>query len=205
VIRYPTAGALRSIGKSATLVFLFDSQFGRGLTSGTPMRAQSDHRLSFQTTTRLVMLLVLFSCFVLPAYGGFPHHENLHKEIEQLEMDWRQASLNNDVPELDHLLADDYLGISANGTLETKGDVLAARRSGATKMTQLDLGNFKIRIYGDTAVVNSKADVIGKNGDRDISGRYRYTRVYKYRDGQWKIVSFEASRIPDTSERADKH
>ena len=36
---------------------------------------------------------------------------------------------------------------------------------------------------------------MGHDGDRDISGRYHYTRVYNRRAGEWKIVSFEASRI----------
>jgi hypothetical protein len=53
-------------------------------------------------------------------------------------------------------------------------------------------------------VVTSKADLVGKNGDRDISGRFRYTRVYSNRDGQWRIVSFEASRISGGNEEA-KH
>ncbi len=125
----------------------------------------------------------------------FPTMMNAHKEIEGLELDWRQAQLTNNISEVDRLLADDYLGISANGTLETKADELTRRRSGSLHITQLDLSDIKVRIYGDTAVVTSKADLVGKNGDRDISGRYRYTRVYSNRMGQWRIVSFEASRI----------
>ena len=105
---------------------------------------------------------------------------------------------------VERLLADDYLGISANGTLETKADELTRRRSGSLHITQLDLSDIKVRIYGDTAVVTSKADLVGKNGDRDISGRFRYTRVYSNRDGQWRIVSFEASRISGGNEEA-KH
>ena len=77
----------------------------------------------------------------------------------------------------------------------TKADELSRRRSGSLHITQLDLSDIKVRIYGDTAVVTSKADLVGKNGDRDISWRFRYTRVYSNRDGQWRIVSFEASRI----------
>jgi ketosteroid isomerase-like protein len=134
------------------------------------------------------------------AFAVFPHHESAHKEIEGLELDWRQAQLTNNVSEVDRLLADDYLGISANGTLETKADELARRRNGSLHITHLDLSDIKVRIYGDTAVVTSKADLVGKNGDRDISGRFRYTRVYSNRDGQWRIVSFEASRISNGEE-----
>jgi ketosteroid isomerase-like protein len=129
----------------------------------------------------------------------FVHRDaaQMHKEIEGLEQDWRQALLSSNIPELDHLLADDYLGVTANGTLETKADLLAMRKSGTIRFSQLDLSDLKVRVYGDTAVVTSRAEVSGSNGGTDISGRYRYTRVYTRRNGQWRIVSFEASRIAD--------
>ena len=158
------------------------------------MCGHSEHRWLLSTVGRLLLLVSIF-CFSPPAHAVFPHHDSAHKEIESLELDWRQAQLNNNVGEVDRLLADDYLGISANGTLETKADELTRRRSGSLHITQLELSDIKVRIYGDTAVVTSKADLIGKNGDRDISGRFRYTRVYSNRQGQWRIVSFEASRV----------
>jgi ketosteroid isomerase-like protein len=168
------------------------------------MRAHSEHRWLFTTVGRLSLVLVLLAGIPTQAHAGFPHKDGTHKEIEGLELDWRQAELTNDIPAVDRLLADDYLGISANGTLETKADELTRRRTGSLKITQLNLSDIKVRIYGDTAVVTSKAEMVGKNGDRDISGRYRYTRVYSNRLGQWRIVSFEASRIsgPDSD---DKH
>lgn len=203
--RNPTVAALRSSEKSATLVFLFDSKFGRGLTSGTLMRGESKRRLQFTVALRAVMVVLLSCCCTVPAGAAFPHRDPIHKIIEGLESEWRDAQLTDNVATLDRLLADDYLGISANGTLETKADVLATRRLGRLKITRLDLSDIKIRIYGDTAVVTSKVDLTGKNGDRDISGHYRYTRVYNYRLGQWRIVSFEASRVPPNSQHAEKH
>src|ERR1700692_2463591 len=168
------------------------------------MDAHSEHRWLFTTVGRLSLVLILACGFTGQAHAWFPHRDNAHKEIEGLELDWRQAQLSNNVSEVDRLLADDYLGINANAALETKADELTRRRSGTLKITQLDLSDIKVRIYGDTAVVTSKAELVGKNGDRDISGRFRYTRVYSNRDGQWKIVSFEASRISGNSEE-EKH
>ena len=184
------------MGENATPVFPFDSQFRRGLISGTPMRAQCEYPLSIRSVSTLALVLLLSCCFAPPARAGFPHREGLHKEIESLELEWRQALLSDDLPAIENLLADDYLGISANGTLETKDDVLAAKRSGSLKITAMSLSDIKVRIYGDTAVVTSRVQLTGKNGDHEISGRYRYTRVYSNRHGQWKIVSFEASRVP---------
>jgi ketosteroid isomerase-like protein len=166
------------------------------------MRALTEHRWLVPTVGRLSLVLVFVMVCSSQAFAVFPHHENAHKEIEGLEADWRQAQLSNNVNMVDRLLADDYLGISSNGTLETKADELARRRSGSLHITHLDLSDIKVRIYGDTAVVTSKADLVGKSGDRDISGRFRYTRVYSNRDGQWRIVSFEASRVdgPDNGD-----
>jgi ketosteroid isomerase-like protein len=155
------------------------------------------------------VLLVAAICLVMahPAWAGLPHKDThaIHKEIEALEERWRNAIISNNVSEMDHLLADDYIGISANGTVETKAQALAARKAGTVKITQLDLNDLKVRVYGDTAVVTSKADLAGTNGQSDISGNYRYTRVYNKRLGQWKIISFEASRMHDVDARVSKH
>jgi ketosteroid isomerase-like protein len=123
-------------------------------------------------------------------------HEHRHHEIDQLEDLWRKALLTSDPSAMDSLLADDYTAITANGTLQTKEDWLASLRSGRVHITTLDTSDRKIRFYGDTAVVTSRADVQGTGGEGEVSGSYRYTRVY-VRDpqGKWKIVSFEASRI----------
>jgi ketosteroid isomerase-like protein len=148
-------------------------------------------------------VLLLGACLAgmpLPVHAAaipLLHREDrLHREIENLESQWRAALMQNDVATINRLLADDYLGINPNGTLETKADALAQRRAGTTKISTIDPINLKVRVYGDTAVVTSQVQIQGHDGDRDISGRYHYTRVYSRRSGEWKVVSFEASRIP---------
>lgn len=102
---------------------------------------------------------------------------------------------------MDTLLADDYVAITANGMLQSKAQTLTSLRAGMVHFTALDLIDRKVRFYGATALVTSLAQVSGKNGESDISGNYRYTRVYvRDEQGKWKIVSFEVSRIRDTGE-----
>ena len=143
----------------------------------------------------------------LAAPALIPKRESraVHKQIETLEMEWRQAQVDNNIEVISNLLADDYVGITANGTVETKSQTIAQRKAGTIRITSLDLDDLKVRLYGDTAVVTSRADLQGVNGQSDISGKYRYTRVYNRRLGQWKIVSFEASRIHDADARPGKH
>ena len=194
--------------KTARLTNLFDWYFQSGLPSITHMGRQFRVRKPLSASPGVCLLLLCFALWALtqPAFATLPHHPNheLHKEIEALEMQWREAQLSNDVSVMDRLLADDYIGISASGIIETKSEALALRRAGTLHITALDLNDLKVRIYGDTAVVTSQANLEGTNGASNISGKYRYTRVYNRRYGQWKIVSFEASRIHDTNER-EKH
>lgn len=182
----------------------FDALRRYGLLSGTTMRHRSVFALRLRRVPQLLAVLVLVAGWQ-PALA-VPRHENklAHKEIEALEQEWQQAIVTNNVSEMDHLLADDYIGITSNGTIETKAQALAQRRAGTMRITKLDLSDVHVRVYGDTAVVTSVADLVGTNGASDISGKYRYTRVYNRRLGHWKIVSFEASRIHDEDARSGK-
>ena len=126
-----------------------------------------------------------------------PKHEN-RQEIERIEEAWRNAVLKGTVTAMDSLLADDYMAITASGILETKEKTLANMRAGIPHFTAINLSERKLRFYGTTALVTSRAEVTGTNANKDFSGSFRYTHVYaRDAQGKWKIVSFEASRIRD--------
>jgi ketosteroid isomerase-like protein len=133
--------------------------------------------------------------------GRGQRHESRH-EIDQLEDQWRQAVLKSNTTAMQSLLADDFLGITASGTLQTKQQMVDNLRAGRVHFSTLALSDRKVRFYGTTALVTSLAEVKGTAADGELSGSYRYTHVYA-RDahGAWKIVSFEASRIRDDAER----
>ena len=184
----------------------FDGAREPGLASGTTMRRRPAPSLCLKAVPQAVAVLIVLA-WCQPAWA-LPHREKseIHKEIEALEQQWQQATVTNNIPEMGRLLADDYVGITSNGTVENKQQALAQRSAGTVRITRLDLTDTRVRVYGDTAVVTSVAQLEGTNGTSDISGQYRYTRVYNRRLGQWKIVSFEASRMHDTDARAStKH
>jgi ketosteroid isomerase-like protein len=149
--------------------------------------------------------LLLFSSIAFAGQHGPAHsvpraqrHEYRH-EIDQLEEAWRTAMLKGNSAALAGLLADDYTAITAKGAIQTKDQAISNLRSGALQLTELNISDRKVRIYGSTAVVTSLAELTGSKSDQEMTGRYRYTRVYvRNSQGQWKIVSFEASRIQET-------
>lgn len=155
-----------------------------------------------QGIAALLLLLAVSAGATQPA-PGMPRaqrHESRH-EIDQLEVSWRDAIMHRNAAAMDSLLADDYIAITANGTLQTKDQTLANLRAGVLHVASMAFSDRKVRFYGQTALVTSRAEVSGSTADGDISGSYRYTRVYvRDEHGGWKIVSFEASRIRDSDE-----
>jgi ketosteroid isomerase-like protein len=115
--------------------------------------------------------------------------------IQNLEMRLQQAELTGNISTIASMLSDDYLGIYADGMLATKADTLASLKNGTVHYTSIHTFDRKIRVYGSTAVVVSKAKVEGVKDGQDISGNYRYTRVYHRTNRVWKVVSFEASSM----------
>ena len=159
------------------------------------LRAKS--RAGWKGLEAFCLVLLLAAC-VTPLLNGMPRaerHES-RREIDQLEEAWRSAVLRRDAKALEGLMADDYMAITANGTLQSKDQTLASIRSGAVHFNSISFSDRKVRFYGATALVTSRATISGNSPHGDISGSYRYTHVW-VRDGHgaWQIVSFEASRI----------
>lgn len=152
--------------------------------------------------------LMLIACMPLSlkaqAAGQPAPHEKRHEErrqIEKVEEKWRQAVLHADVAALDSILDEDYVAITAAGTLHTKEQTLDAFRSGKLHITSIELSDRKIRFYGRTALITGRATATGTTSEGDMTGNYRYTQVYVYSvKGGWKLASFEINRIREPKE-----
>lgn len=149
--------------------------------------------------TVIVGLLSAAPSFALPPQNVPMPRAQKHESrmvIDQLEDKWRDAILKDDASAMQNLLADDYTGITAFGTLQSKEDTVSSLRSGSLHITTLDLSDRKVRFYGSTALVTSAAIVEGATPDGNVSGDFRYSHVFvRDAQGNWKIVNFEASHV----------
>jgi ketosteroid isomerase-like protein len=174
-----------------------------GLPCDTPMGRLRHNAPAIRSRWLAEGFLALLAFSLASPLGAMPRSERheIRHEIDHLEDHWRDAILSGNVTAMDALLAPDYMAITANGTLQSKDETLANMRSGTLRIKSIEISDRKVRFYGTTALVTSRAEVTGTTAEGDLNGSYRYTRVY-VRDaaGVWRIVSFEASRIRDTDE-----
>jgi ketosteroid isomerase-like protein len=160
-------------------------------------------RKCYRRVSALTMALLVTVCASLLVPVGTaaaqPHHKSkdLKQQIEELEQQWRTAQLASDVAAMDKLLAEDYIGISMNGQVNTKAQQLERISTRRVAITKLDLSEMKVKLIGSIAIVTSRAQVEGTSDNVSVKGNYRYTRVYQHLPtGEWKITSFEATRLP---------
>jgi len=119
------------------------------------------------------------------------------QELTKLEQDRAQATVKGDTAFLDQTTADDYTFVSPRGALRTKAQILADFKSGELKFEGYDLDDLQVRVYGDTAVVTGRSTQKGKAYGQDAAGKYRFTRVYVKKDGKWKSVAFQSTRVAE--------
>ena len=179
-----------SLHKLASRLFLFDVPRRLRLTSGTKMRRHSAPAPPLNAVSHVVAAMVLLA--VCHSAWALPRHEKseIHKEIEALEQQWRQAIVTNNVSEMGRLLADDYIGITSNGTVETKTQAVDQSRAGTMRITKLDITDTHVRVYGDTAVVTSLADLVGTTREpltRALSSLRRAGLVGVTGDGRYSV------------------
>ena len=151
-----------------------------------------------------MMAVVLLACFVAimstqQCQAVSQGHEKKHdtkKQVEALEEQWRVAQLAGDVATMDKMLADDFIGISMSGQVNTKAQQLERVRTRKLVVSKVVLSDMKVKLVGSIAIVTCKAEVEGTSESGSMKGLYRYTRIYqRLPSGEWKITSFEATRI----------
>lgn len=119
----------------------------------------------------------------------------MKQKIIQLEEQLRQAMLANDVDVLDSLIDESLIFICPDGSLATKEMDLEAHKTKAQVISEITPCEQLIVLYDDFAVVTVKMCVKGAFNTIDISGDYRYLRVWKKIDDNFKIVSGSVSLI----------
>ena|ERR1039458_1055248 len=119
---------------------------------------------------------------------------DVEQALMQMERDAAAAWPKRDAATLDRILADDCIYQGPEG-IETKAQVLAALKAEDYKVNSATLGDMKVRVFGDTAVVSGSADYKFTYKSQDESGHYTYTDVFVKRRGSWQTVASQATLI----------
>lgn len=117
------------------------------------------------------------------------------QKIIKMENRLIQAMKTSNVYELNALIADDLIFTGHDGKIYTKEMDLQAHREKGIEIFSLETSEQIIHTEDDVAIVSVRKDISGSYfGDIQV-GIYRFTRVWKLRNGEWKIIAGHSTQI----------
>lgn len=138
-----------------------------------------------RTTLAFSLLVALFT--------SLPAAADDSRQLLDLEQRWLTAGMQRDIPALKEILADDFVDVTYKGGLRDKADHLVS--SLAPSKSKQTLEELKVRLYGDTGIVNGLNVVVTADGAATY--KIRFTDVFVKRGGRWRAVSAQETPVAD--------
>ena len=113
-------------------------------------------------------------------------HDQVLAQLKDLENDWTVANLNADKKALDRILADDYVGPSADGGLQSKADYIRTIQRD-TSIERWEFDDLKLMLAGDRATLSGKLTL--QQQGRELL--FDFKDKYVWRDGRWQATGSE--------------
>lgn len=109
-------------------------------------------------------------------------------ELRKLGGDWAAAMVTNDADLIGSFMADEWVMVSERG-ISTKEHFLEFVRSGQLTHSKFEmLGDPRIKIYGDTAVLSARIVNTAHFGGQQFDADEWTSDVFLKRDGRWLCV-----------------
>jgi ketosteroid isomerase-like protein len=110
------------------------------------------------------------------------------QELRRANDEWARALAQRDEAALDSVMADEFvLAYPFEG--DDKGQFIEAVLTGELKVESLAAHGATVRVCGGAGIVFGTETANWHYRGRDLSGRYRFVRVYARKDNRWQIVA----------------
>ena len=122
----------------------------------------------------------------------------VEQQVLQAEKDRFAAMIKGDRPALEKLLADDLTYTHSSALFESKEQFIKSVTSGNIDYVSIvpSESDWKVRVNGNTAIVNGVAAVNVIDTGKDLKIKIRYTTILTNRGGSWQLQAWQATRFP---------
>jgi len=113
----------------------------------------------------------------------------------ELEERWDAAFHSHDPKFIETLLADEFVATYGDGSRADKAKELSLALEDRQQVDSSKLDEFIVKVYGNTAVVFFTQHLVGPVKGKPVAVTYRYVDVWVNRDGVWKCVASQSTRV----------
>lgn len=117
------------------------------------------------------------------------------KAVSDAEKQRFDAQVSKNYAVLNQVLADDLIYTHSSGNTDGKQSYIQSIREGKSKYDAIDVQEQKVRVYGNTAVINGVCLIKAMNNGETINTHLRYTDVYVRKGKQWQMVAWQSLKM----------
>jgi ketosteroid isomerase-like protein len=107
------------------------------------------------------------------------------------------AMTQKDIATLNALLSDDLVYTHSTARLDTKRSLIGNMESGSTVYTAVEPSDVRAQDLGDTVVLTGACRISVLSQGRPNSFTVRFTDVYANKGGNWQMVAWQSTRLPE--------
>ena len=117
--------------------------------------------------------------------------------IIALDKQRMDAMCRQDVATLKAVLADDLVYTHSSARLDTKQSLIGGMESGTTVYSSIEPSDVKAQDFGDAVVLTGSARIRVTSSGKPLDFGVRFTDVWVNQNGQWQMVAWQSTRLPD--------
>ena len=109
---------------------------------------------------------------------------------------WDAAIIRKDREAIAGNMSETFMQIGSDGATADKAKFLEGITSDKLVIAPYTVEEFRVRFYGDTALVTGRTDMHGSWDGKEFRSHYRFTDTYvREADGHWRVVNVQVTEI----------
>jgi ketosteroid isomerase-like protein len=145
------------------------------------------------------MMSVLMAFFVVACATPSTGRDSAAQLLTAQADAWDKAIVAKDAAAVAANVAPDFAQIESGGAVIGRDEFIKDLLDPTLRIDPYKVEDFGVRIYGDTALLTGRIRMTGSSEGKPFSSHFRYIDVYVKRDGVWKVVSIQITRMREPS------
>lgn len=159
----------------------------------SPRRAIDSDAMRFFSV--LIVAVALSACAVAAQVTQAPAR-GMPLALESAAAEYEEAQIAGDATALRRLIADDYVLVGSDGARQNKDELIAFWTADGFDPAPITVTEPVRHIWTDGAALGGTVTLTWTQDGAPVSVTIRYIDVWALRDGEWRVVYGQSTRVP---------
>ena len=143
-----------------------------------------------------VFLCAIVASFVTGCAATSPANDGAATQLLTAQADaWDKAIVAKNPTAVAANVAPDFAQIESGGAVIGRDEFIKDLLDPALRIDPYKVEDFGVRVYGDTALLTGRIRMTGVSEGKPFVSHFRYIDIYVKRDGAWRVVSIQVTRM----------